>query len=295
MNVQQSNQNTPQANTISNLDSSTVRFLGEYSNISNIDNGSECISCQCPSTFSACNEGPSMPNDNSFGRNLGSNDVYAKRKKKVEDMLLITEGFNQLSVQEREFALDELHGVIKPIDETSTANFVENAIEELNFAMTKIKKHRSAYDMALFLNPSYVQNREFLRMFLRGERYDIKKAATKLVKHFEIKLELFGFDCLVRDITLSDLNDDEVEMYMSAGYFFTNSYDRSGRRLFLYSTERAIYKEPINLVREKISVFHSYLLTLPPPTSNFLRSYFIYICIQQFFVSQNRCVLLGTI
>lgn len=162
-------------------------------------------------------------------------------------MMLLTDGFNQLSVKEREFALDTLHGVVQPIDE-SPEGFIDNALQNLDVAIAKIKRQRMAYDMAIFLNPGYVQNRDFRINFLRGARYDVTLTATRLIKHFELKLELFGLDCLVRDITFDDLDDDAAEMYLRAGYFYPKSYDKLGRRLMLYSTERTEYRNPASYV-----------------------------------------------
>lgn len=163
--------------------------------------------------------------------------------------LILTEGFETLTVDQREKALAQLHGVSDTVDETR--ELVATALDELRLSISIInnKQRRMAYDKALFLNPYYVQNNDFRLMFLRSEGFDADKAADKMMKHFETKLELFGLGCrLVRDITFEDLmskgsireggeegETDAVDMLMSGAQWFTNSYDRSGRRIYLCS------------------------------------------------------------
>ena len=51
---------------------------------------------------------------------------------------------------------------------------------------------RDAFNLAVSLNANYVYNPRFLLMFLRSEHYNINNSMTRLYKHFEMKLELFG-------------------------------------------------------------------------------------------------------
>ena len=57
---------------------------------------------------------------------------------------------------------------------------------------TSSSSQRYAFDLALSMDPKYVQDRKFLLLFLRSENNNIQAAVTRLYKHFEMKLELFG-------------------------------------------------------------------------------------------------------
>lgn len=104
----------------------------------------------------------------------------------VEDILLARE-LNQLSFQERTQILEGVHGVAPTIEENN--DFVEECLSQLDLEISKIRK-RSLYDKALFLSPRKVNSKKFRLMFLRSEQYDPVKAATRLVKHFQYKVEV---------------------------------------------------------------------------------------------------------
>ena len=178
---------------------------------------------------------------------LSTNKFHKLKTTNTDEMLLMTEGFDKLSVEEREQALADLHGVADVVPETP--EFVDRCLNQLRIAIGKIKQKRSAYDKAMFLSPRYVENREFRLMFLRCERFDIRKAAIRILKHFELKLELFGLHCLGRNITFDDLDEDTKSMYMTGYHWMTDDYDRSGRRMFLVTGERAEFKKAVNYVR----------------------------------------------
>lgn len=190
-------------------------------------------------------------------RQISLKNGDARRKQQEdESSLIMTEGFDKLSVEEREQALAELHGVVDNLKESP--ELVESSLGQLETEISKIKDRRSAYDRAMFLSPQYVSNRDFRLMFLRCERYNAQKAAVRLIKHFETKLELFGLDRLGRDVRFDDLDEDAATMYMTGSQWFTKHYDRSGRRLYLITLERTTFRKAINYVSWKcrnLSVF----------------------------------------
>lgn len=155
----------------------------------------------------------------------------------------LADAFNALSVQEREEALEELHGVAGVLQESPA--LICQALQDLEVAIAKIKRKQSssaavvAYKRALFLNGQYVQNDEFRLKFIRCKRYDIEKAARRLLKHFEVKRNLFGDNYLAKDVTFDDLDPDSAELYLSASQWLLNRnhQDRSGRRIFLVTSE----------------------------------------------------------
>jgi hypothetical protein len=79
--------------------------------------------------------------------------------------------------------------------------------------------------------PRYVDDPVFRVRFLRAERFHVKNAATRLLRHFEEKKSLFGENSLGRDVLLSDLNDDDVAYLECSGHQVSSSLDRHGRKM----------------------------------------------------------------
>ena len=67
------------------------------------------------------------------------------------------------------------------------------------------------YDAPYAMDSSYVTNTAFLKLFLGAVDYDVKNAATRIVCHFECKLDIFGPTKLVKDITQDDLDEDALK------------------------------------------------------------------------------------
>merc|ERR1712241_509631 len=78
-------------------------------------------------------------------------------------------------------------------------------------ALVEIRSNKTAYLRAKIKSPGYVMNRAFRLQFLMADSFEPKAAAERLVSYFESKFELFGPDLLTRDLTLSDLNPEEIK------------------------------------------------------------------------------------
>lgn len=121
---------------------------------------------------------------------------------------LIAKQMSKLSMDEREKAYFDIHGITNVIEETP--QMIEQSIQALDDQLTRLKE-ATAYDQALSQNPSYVENYSFRLKFLRADRFDAKKAALRLARHFEAKLDLFGPSKLVQDITQQDLQEGDMD------------------------------------------------------------------------------------
>jgi hypothetical protein len=180
-------------------------------------------------------------------RGIGFKTYTTKEEKAGEDPhLLLVEELNTLSLQERQQVEEEVHGVADEIKED--APFVEEKLEELNIQINKIRR-KPAYDLALFLYPAFVTDRAFLLMFLRSEGFVVTLTAKRIVNHFEVKLEYFGIDKLVRDITYEDLDEDD-RANVGCSHWWLKAKDRAGRCLFFVVQKAAVkYKHPRNFAR----------------------------------------------
>jgi hypothetical protein len=135
-----------------------------------------------------------------------------------------------LSLEERAQVLDDVHGVSNEIDEAP--EFVSESLGKLENELETIRK-KQAYDYAYALDPQYVKKRELRLRFLRSTSFDIRIAASRIVKHFEVKMELFGKAKLTKDITQDDLNKEDLECLHCGYNQLLPVRDQAGRGVML--------------------------------------------------------------
>lgn len=189
----------------------------------------------------------------SANKNTQNNKHHADGTEFLEaamDDTMVADELNQLSLEEREIAMAELHGVADiPAEEAPDRLEVllKNILEEIA-KLPKSNKERRAWDRAVFLRPSLLHDKEFLTMFLRADRYDPASTARRLCKHFHYKLELFGEERLVRPITMDDLNEDDIDVFRSGFFQILPKTDTVGRSVACCILRLAKYKHWTNLV-----------------------------------------------
>lgn len=131
----------------------------------------------------------------------------------------LAEDMNSLSVKERELVYEEIHGVADIIEETPA--LVSSSLFEMSDALVHTpKKEKRALDRALFLRPDIAKDDKLHLLFLRAERFDPKKAARKMCRYFDHKMELFGYEKLVKKITLDDLGEQEMQAMQEGSFQF---------------------------------------------------------------------------
>lgn len=141
----------------------------------------------------------------------------------------LAQEMNALSLQERERKYEELHGVAEVVAETP--EFLVESLQQLEQELLNIP-NKQAYVRAWCINRKYVESRNFRVMFLRADLFDAKKAAARLVRFIEKKVEIFGPDTLARSLRLSDLNEDDLRTLKGGAVQILPSRDRSGRLIF---------------------------------------------------------------
>ena len=166
----------------------------------------------------------------------------------LEDMdKLLAEELNQMNLEERELMYEEIHGVEKNIEETP--ELLQAKIEELGQEILKIED-KAAYDQAERQCPEYVNSPKMRLMFLRAEYFDAPAAATRMVKFYQHKFELFGSDALARPLRLSDMDDDDIACMKKGTVQMLPVRDRAGRLVFadLQKPYAPAYKHVTNMV-----------------------------------------------
>jgi hypothetical protein len=154
---------------------------------------------------------------------------------------LIAKELSQSSIDERQKAYEDFHGISQAKDEDPI--HVDKCLADLEVEINKIRKS-TAYEKVLFLNPKYAKERRFRLMFLRATQFDVIKAAVKVIRHFDLKLELFGMDKLAKNrLTLLDdllVEEDDKAFLLGGLAQILPKKDRSGRPIFFYQQTLAL-------------------------------------------------------
>jgi hypothetical protein len=160
---------------------------------------------------------------------------------------MIAEELSKLSLQDREKAYEDVHGVRNLVEESQ--QLIEKSLLDMEQELKSVD-NRFAYDEAERVSKDYVSCRKLRLMFLRATLFDPKKAASRLVDFFNFKLELFGAEKLVKNITYEDLGEDGMEAMKEGAQQILPSRDSQGRAvvisnqsLFLSLIDR--FKDPL--------------------------------------------------
>lgn len=163
---------------------------------------------------------------------------------------LLAKEMSQLTVAERDQVLNEIHGVADAADENPES--VLRALAQFEEEIQKFPK-REAYELAKSMSGDYVTSRKWLFMFLRAERFDVEKAAARMVRFFEVKLELFGPELLTKDIKMEDLNKDDLACLWSPFSQTLPQRDSSGRGITVIMPSLVPDKPVISRVSRSLS------------------------------------------
>jgi hypothetical protein len=149
---------------------------------------------------------------------------FQKREMKGTEDFLAAE-LNTLSLQERSKALDDVHCVGEELQENP-----EMIKQSLAAFDEEVKAERNPiYELAASQNRAYVEDPGFRLKFLRAKLHDVKQSVRQMMNFLQYKATYFGEDKLARDITLSDLNQDDIDLMLSGLFHVQDGRDRSGR------------------------------------------------------------------
>ena len=145
---------------------------------------------------------------------------------------MIAKEMNQLSVNEREKVLEDVHGIARAVDEP--LDYVRNSLVLLEQELSKITRNKAAFDLAKIQSKEYVSSEKLGLMFLRAESFDAHKAAARMVRFFDEKYELFGADKLARNIVLADLDPDDITVLEKGVCQVLPRKDCAGRKVLCF-------------------------------------------------------------
>jgi hypothetical protein len=144
---------------------------------------------------------------------------------------LIGQSLANISQSDREQTYFDLHGVTVPV--TETPNFITESLQQMQSTLDGIKD-KPAYDLAYSMDAEYVQDLKFRLKFLRGERFDTRMAAKRMVRYFQIKEDLFNSSKLCKDIDQSDMSEEDIDALYGGWMQHMTEKDSSGRMVLLW-------------------------------------------------------------
>lgn len=151
--------------------------------------------------------------------------------KPTEDFLAAQ--LNRLTVQEREKALHDVHCVGDELKETP--EMIERSLMEFDQLVRKMQN--PIYEMAVNQNSrSYVEDPSFRLRFLRCNMHDVDRSVRQMMVFLKHKANSFGEDRVGREITISDLNEEDM-MLLQRVYHIPDERDRNGRVVFYITSE----------------------------------------------------------
>jgi hypothetical protein len=149
---------------------------------------------------------------------------FQKREMKGTEDFLAAE-MNTLSIQERSKALDDVHCVGEELQEDE--GIIQRSLAAFD---EEVKAERNPiYELAASQNRAYVEDPAFRLKFLRAKLHDVKQSVRQMMNFLRYKATYFGEDKLARDISLSDLNQDDIDLMLSGLFHVQDGRDRSGR------------------------------------------------------------------
>lgn len=110
---------------------------------------------------------------------------------------------------------------------------------------------KPAWDLAVQMDRGYAMSPKRAMSFLRSVEGKPKQAAKRLARHFQVKLDLFGSEKLVKDIELSDFDEYDMEALYSGGFQVLPKKDRAGRPILFGRYTLMKYREVKNMVSRR--------------------------------------------
>mmetsp|Transcript_35768 Transcript_35768/g.86530 ORF Transcript_35768/g.86530 Transcript_35768/m.86530 type:complete len:483 (+) Transcript_35768:75-1523(+) len=177
--------------------------------------------------------------------------------KDTEDLL--ASELDKLSMKERSEAYDDVHCVGEELKETP--GMIQKSLLEFDEA---VRQERNAfYELALNQNRAFVEDPSFRLKFLRANMHNVGKSVRHMMKFLKYKAQYFGQDKLARDITLADLNEEDMELMLSGLFHIQEGRDRMGRVVFYMLSGMMGRFRPEAMFRIPYYIHYNLLASLP--------------------------------
>lgn len=164
----------------------------------------------------------------------------------------------QLSLEERNAALEEIHGVHSNAVK-ETPELIAESFAQLKFELEEMipPEKKQAYQKSQALPNTFVNTDSFRLRFLRCTLFDPTRAALEITKYLEYASILFGDIALQRPIRISDFSKAELRAFREGRLQFLPYGDRSGRRVFIIFPDEKWETFPLT-TKAKMSLYLSW-------------------------------------
>ncbi len=169
---------------------------------------------------------------------------------------LPTSLLEQITSEDRIESLHDVHGVFQPVHETQ--QLLDEKMDELRFELSGLaskSEFRDAYEQVARESPDFVDSQ--LIKFLRADAFDVKKAATRVIKHFQAKKQFFGAEKLGKELQFEDLNEIDRTVLNEGAVQLLSKPDRSGRAI-IAQFPRICYFHPAEVSVSPLQLFESW-------------------------------------
>ena len=123
---------------------------------------------------------------------------------------LVSQALAEMTSRERDKIFNSIHGVQIGTQEEPQA--VQMAIIELQKRLAEMRTSSPAFMLAESMNYSFVHNRDDYLKFLRVDDFDVRKAATRMIKYYEFRRDVFGESVLCKTPSLDELTSEEIKI-----------------------------------------------------------------------------------
>jgi hypothetical protein len=165
---------------------------------------------------------------------------------------LIADALQKLSTDDRDRIYHDIHGVADAIDENP--DFVASSLAEMQEQLAAILQNTNstlpcqAIQIAEEKDSEYVNDPTLRLAFLRADEFVASKAAARMIRFFDFKLLLFGESKLCQQITLDDLEAQDMTLFKTGYYQILPQRDRAGRRVDVHIQADQKFASPESLV-----------------------------------------------
>ncbi|CAJ1967218.1 unnamed protein product [Cylindrotheca closterium] len=179
--------------------------------------------------------------------------------KETEDML--ASELNKLSLQERTKALEDIHCVGQDLEETP--ELVEELLAEFDRTAQQQEQHDPTYKMIAKRYREYIEDPSFRLKFIRSNTHNVGKAVNQMLHFLRNKAKYFGNDCIGREITIHDLNEEDRELLLSGIYHIQKDKDQKGRVILYFFSEFLGSAKAETFCRVAYYVYFNILIPIP--------------------------------
>eukprot|EP00934_Nitzschia_sp_Nitz4_P006736 Nitzschia sp. Nitz4//scaffold44_size153857//52335//54016//NITZ4_002713-RA/size153857-augustus-gene-0.4-mRNA-1//1//CDS//3329552133//6726//frame0 len=145
---------------------------------------------------------------------------------------VLSDELAKLSMEEHEKVMFDIHGFQSDLDDPSD---IEQVLEDLDTEIRRVP-HRQAYERAKYFNEDYVMDPSVRLKFLRGDMFNTRLAAQRMIYYFQTKQSIFGEgEILGREVLLADLSEEDTEVLKSGFVQLLPTCDLAGRMVMVIS------------------------------------------------------------